>query len=94
MLRGDAHAGIGHRQADKFARACLWVGAGIGGVKTSRVRGDVQVTAARHGVAGVDGEVEEHLLDHAGVRPDEGQRLGIAAFQVNVLADDPLEHLG
>ena len=67
---------------------------GVRGVEAGRVRGDEQLAAAGHGVAGVDGEVDEHLLDHAGIGLDEGQLGGVTALQVDVLADDPLEHLG
>ena len=35
-----------------------------------------ELAAAGHGVAGVDGQVHDDLLDHAGVAADERQFLG------------------
>ena len=93
MLRRDARAGIAHRQADKFPAPAPRVVARVGGIEAGCVRGDEQLTAAGHGVSGVNGEVKEHLLQHAGIGLDEGQRSGITAFQVDVFADDRLSIL-
>ena len=50
--------------------------------------------ALGHGVAGVDHQVDQHLLDHADIGLDERRVAGITELQVNVLADDAFEHLG
>ena len=55
-------------------------------------RGDGQDAAARHRVAGVDGEVHQHLLELAGVRPGEAQAGRELGAKLDVLADDPAEH--
>ena len=53
-----------------------------------------QSAALRHRVARIDHQVEDHLLHHARVGLDMRQRRGVMALQVNILADDPVEHLG
>ena len=59
---------------------------GVGGL-------DGQGPAAGHGVAGVDGEVDQDLLDLAGVGGDGGQVAGQVGGELDVLAEGPLEQL-
>ena len=49
--------------------------------------------AIRHGIAGVDGEVEQHLLDLAGIDLDAPQIGRQRADELDVLADDAPEHV-
>ncbi len=51
------------------------------------------MAAARHGVAGVQGEVDDDLLDLAGIGVDVGGG-GRAARDLDVLADQPAQQLG
>ena len=46
-----------------------------------------------HGVAGVDGQVQQHLLHHAGVGLDHRRRLAVIQLQRHVLAQKPAEHV-
>jgi len=46
-----------------------------------------------HGVARVDGEVQEDLFEHAEVGLDGGQRGGKVEIQRDVLAEDAPQHL-
>ena len=55
---------------------------------------DGQPAAARHGVAGVDGQVHDHLLDHAAVAMNEGILRGRLKFERDGFAEEPLQHLG
>jgi hypothetical protein len=59
-------------------------------------RGDLdrEAPAARHGVAGVDGQVHQHLLELAGVGPDRRRLRGQHRHQLDVLADEAAQHLG
>ena len=82
MLRRNAGAGVAHRQTDELAGARLGMRRAAGAAsKLDRLGGDAQLAAVGHGVAGVDDQVDEHLLDHAGVGLDEAataRRNGIA----------------
>ena len=52
------------------------------------VRGlDDELPAARHGIAGVDGEVHHHLFDLAGIGFDASQPRGERGVQANVLPE-------
>ena len=53
---------------------------------------DVQLPSARHGIAGVDDQVYEHLFQHADVGPHQRQCRRMMAMQGNILANDSLEH--
>jgi hypothetical protein len=50
------------------------------------------VTSSRHGVAGIDGKVHEHLLQLTGVALDMAEVWLERSYQLDVLADDALEH--
>ena len=54
---------------------------------------DGQLAAAGHGVAGVDGQVHDDLLDLAGVGLDRPRPGSSDGGQLDVLADHPAEHL-
>ena len=65
--------GVADAQADERAEARLGMGLHVGVVDLDRVGADRQRAAFGHGVAGIDGEVHDDLLDHAGVRLDQGE---------------------
>ena len=94
-LRGHAAPGVGHREPDVGAGAQPPPCAADLGPRRGRVaRGEVSMPpAAGHRVAGVDGQVDEHLLDLAGIGPDRrgaGRQVG---DEVDVLADQAAQHL-
>ena len=69
---GDADAGVGHLEHD--------VAAGVGGVEAGaaadeRARGQLERAARRHGLDGVDAQVQADLLQLVGVAEDD-RRLG------------------
>ena len=49
-------------------------------------------SSGRQGVAGVDDQVGNHLLNLAGVGADHAEDRRKAQSQVNILADQPAEH--
>ena len=53
---------------------------------------DGQRAASGHGVAGVDREVHQHLVQLAGVGQDRPQVTGERGDQLDVLADGPAQH--
>ena len=65
-----------------------------GGVDGHGCSLDVQLAPARHGVARIDRQVEQDLLDHAQIGLDGGQAGGKIHLQGDVLAQDAAEHLG
>ena len=80
----EHHVGAGRRRA--AARrwrdfACLHVGGA-----------DHEPSPVGHGVAGIDGQVHDHLLDLAGVCLDSIQRRLGHDDEVDRLADEPLQH--
>ncbi len=68
-------------------------GIGTGGFRLQdfRAGGDEQLAAPGHGVAGIDRQVKQNLLHHAGVRLDGRQPVRVVRNQGNVLAQDALE---
>ena len=61
------------------------------GVELETVRRDGQDAAERHRVAGVDGEVEQHLLELAGIADDRRERGGQGKAEIDLLAERPAE---
>ena len=53
----------------------------------------VSFPPSRHGVAGVDGKVDQDLLDLARIRLDHGGTLGGNGQEIHVLADQASEHI-
>jgi hypothetical protein len=86
-----ARAGVGDTQPDVAARPQAGPGLGVGGVGFQVVGLDAELPAARHGVAGVDGEVHQHLLELALVGLDEPQ-LGVADdLEIDVLTEGAVQ---
>ena len=54
---------------------------------------DRQAAASGHGVAGIDGEIQENLLDLPGVRLHAAERRGLHDDDLDVLADQAPQHL-
>ena len=53
---------------------------------------DGQFAALRHGVAGVDGEVHDDLVDLAGIGAHCAERGAWNHYQIDILADHAGEH--
>jgi hypothetical protein len=91
-LRLDARSGVGHLEADVDSRLDGRVLGRVALVDAFRARTDRQRAAARHCVAGVDGEIDDDLLELAAVGDDRRQeRVGNDA-DLDLLADQPREH--
>ena len=65
----------------------------VDGVELRVPRLDGEFAARGHRVAGIDGEVQNHLLDLARVRNDLPHVIREHAHQVDVLADEAPQHL-
>lgn len=87
--RGLVHAGAGVRHAQPHVPARLQAGpaGGVGGVHVDVGRVDPELAAAWHRVPGVDGQVDQNLLDLARVRLDGPQILAGDDVEVDVLAE-------
>ena len=93
-FRRDAAARVGDAQADKRPLAGFGVTHRLRFAQLHRQCFNAQPSPARHGVAGVHHQVEQHLLHHPAVGLDE-QRLGsILELHPNVLAEDAVQHAG
>ena len=82
------------RRQTKAPSARFGMGLHVGVVDLDRVGADGQRAAFGHGVAGIDGQVHDDLLDHAGVRLHQGQFGRRIEFERDGLAEHALEHLG
>ena len=56
------------RDADKFAGLRFRMGINVRGINVDGLRGNVNGPALGHGIAGIDDQIDENLLDHADVR--------------------------
>ena len=72
-LRAHPAAGVAHAQLHEAAGAGLAVGPRPGGVDLDQVDGQHDLSAVRHGIAGVDAEIEDDLVDHSRIGLDRGQ---------------------
>ena len=73
-FRGNAGAGVLHGQAHKIPGARFWMSWIGSRFKGDLFGGDLQLPAARHGIAGVDDQIDEHLFQHADVGLHRRQR--------------------
>ena len=55
---------------------------------------DGQNSTARHGVTGVDGEVDQHLLQLSAIRFDFPEIIGQSQGNLDIFAHQPAEHFG
>ncbi len=63
-------------------------------VKVTLAGFDAQGAALRHGVARVDGQVEDQLLHLAGIGPNARRRRRPVHFQLDGFAQDALQQVG
>ena len=66
----------------------------VGGINIHGGSGDEKLPAFGHGIAGVDREVHDDLLQHAGVGFQRGKAGGIFRLHRDVLAQQAGEHVG
>ena len=82
----DRELDVGPGLHGHVARRVLLVELDVGGL-------DGELASLGHGVAGVDHEVHEHLLDLARVGQRQAEVGREHLHEVDVLAEDPPEHL-
>jgi hypothetical protein len=85
-----ADAGVGHGELDVGARQAAML-TRRRFVELHEGDGDDEASARRHGIASVHGQVDDHLLELAGVGLDAGagRRLD---HELDILAEQPLQH--
>ena len=91
-IGGHADAGVADGQQDIGAGAGV-IGLGIGFVERDIVGHDGEPAAFGHGVAGVDGQVQDHLLHLPRIDLDRFQCRGEDGGQQDVVADQAAQHL-
>jgi hypothetical protein len=91
---GDADAGVPHAQADEPAGLCLGRAAEVVGVGRPRLGREHQLPALGHGVARVDRQIDQDLLDHPDVGLGVGQPRLRLHLQGDVLAERPPQEPG
>ena len=87
-----ADAAVGDAEQDVRARHHGWMLAGVRFVEDDVARLDGEAAAVGHGVARVDGEVQDHLLELARVGAHGGEIGSERGGELNVLADQPPQH--
>ena len=92
-LLAHPYTGVRHRQHQVRSRQCARMSPG--GVRADRlaVSLDEQAPAVGHGVAGVEGQIHEQLLDLTGVRLHRARPVVQRGLDLYVIAQEPLEHL-
>jgi hypothetical protein len=92
IFRGDAGPGIAEGEADELAWGGLGMEAGLGRVNMDGGGADQELAAFGHGVAGVDGQVDQNLLQHPRIGLDGWEARGKIHAQGNILAQNAAEH--
>ena len=87
-----AHARITDGQQHVLAGLGLHVQGGVGLVENHVGRLDGQGASSRHGIASIDRQVGDHLVDLRRVGLDRPQVVGQRGHQSNVFADDAPQH--
>ena len=87
-----AAAVVGDRQHHVFARRQHSRRVRKTGVEFGVSGFDGQAAAPRHSVAGVDGQIQNHLFDLAAIRFDQSQIRRAGGLQLDVLADQPAQY--
>src|SRR5205823_4192791 len=87
----DAGVGDGEHHVGTGARADVATGVRLIQLDVRRL--EDQPAAAGHGVARVDYQIEDHLLELRRIRLHVTERLARHGDQLDVLADQPPEHL-
>ncbi len=88
-----ADPGIAHRQQHIRPLVDAQMILRIGRVQEDIARLDGQFAALRHGIAGIDRQIHQHLLDLPRVRQDVAQIGSGLRNQVQVFADHPTQHV-
>ena len=94
QFRRNPGSGVGDAKTDESAGPALGDLRGRGVIEFDERGLDEEASAVGHGVAGVNGEVEQDLVDHAGVGVDHQGIGGELELHLNVLAEDAVKHLG
>ena len=87
-----ADTGVADAEHDVVARGHVHQPAGVVAVEARVGRLDGEHATVGHRVTGVRGEIEDDLLDETVVGPDRYHVPGQPPGQLDVLADQPLEH--
>ena len=66
----------------------------ITGIHIQERNFDSERAALGHGIARVDGEIEQHLLHHAGISLHQGRLRKVIQLQRDVLAENARQHFG
>ena len=94
VLLRDAGAGV-HHLDQRIVSGRHQLGAPLHGLVNGKVGGpDGQRAAAEHGVACVDGEVNDDLIELAGIDPHRTQFAPVLDIELNGLADEPVQQVG
>src|SRR4051794_29803150 len=92
-IRPHSAAGIRDGDTNEVSSAGLGILLNVGRVDNGGGGGDDEAAAFGYGIAGVDGEVHDDLLHHAGIGIDGGKPLGVPGFENNVLPEEPVQQL-
>ena len=87
-----AHPGILDGQTDIRPRPGIGMFSTILLIDVHVLGANDQLASLWHGIAGIDGQVEHDLIQIAGVSPDRPQGIGQHKSDLNILAEQPLEH--
>ncbi len=87
-----AHAGVADGEHDVVAGLHRGMEAGVVGVEGDVGGLDGQLPAVRHGIAGVDRQVHDDLLDLSGIGLDRADVRARHHDQIDVFADQPGQH--
>ena len=91
-IRVITSGAVGHAQTRKLARARLRIAQSLGLVCFHSRGAQGELAASSHGVAGVDRQVHEDLLDHPQVGVNIDRLGGEVKLHGDVLADQALQH--
>lgn len=87
--RCHAAASIAHVQQDIQTGFDFWIVANKGCIQINIAGLDHQTPAVPHGIAGVDDQIHDHLIDLGGIHVDWLQSRRQPNLELNVLADQP-----
>ena len=93
--RRGVHTGAGIADGEEDIRARLGIDVllGVRAVDLHLVRFDGEDAAVRHGIAGVDGEVQEHLVNLRRISTNRSQLRCQDRGELDLLSDQPAQHL-
>ena len=87
-----AHPGVSHREQNIVARHHGRMLAGDFGIKANAARLNGQFAATGHGVARVDGQIQDDLFDLALIRFHRPERRIERRLQFDILAEKARQH--